>query len=288
MSTDPFAKILLALKENGSIPKSQLKSKKNLRRLQPLLDMKIISLERIRGGQRYSVNNHQGLQQFLNSEFPSGTERLPHLNNLPRCQAVVLKKDAHRAKSNCLPLFLRGFGDAKLTRGNQVLPVAELTKLAGGAAISIDEHCSWSFSGTVVTVENYELYFLIEKVIPETDLAICTSGRINNMLINWLASEHLKDSRFIHCGDLDPVGLQEYLRIKAKCPGRVKLYIPPDVEKLFLYANAERIKGQVSILNSLRKSNDDPDVLSIIKLIDKFNGGVDQELVLASLDLNGL
>jgi hypothetical protein len=281
MQLDPFAKILLSLQENGSISKSKI-SKVTLRRLQPLIDSQIIELKRIRAGQSYLVNNSSGLDRFVEGEFPSGLKPLTSLSQNPRAQAIALKKDAHKAKSNQLPLFLRGFGEAKLIKKDIVLPVAELTKIAGGAAITIDPQCSWSFSGTIVTVENSELYFNIEKVIPKVDIAINTVGRNSSMLIDWFASDHLKNAQFIHCGDFDPVGLQEYLKIKAKCPARTRLYIPPEMEKMFVYANPERVRKQKGILKNLRHT-DDEEVLSVIKLLDKYNGGVDQEILLHHL-----
>lgn len=281
MPLDPFAKILLSLQEKGSIPKSQV-SKTTLRLLQSLINTQIIELKKIGAGQSYLVNNSLGLDRFIEATFPSGLKPLTSLSQSPRAQAIALKKDAHKAKSNQLPLFLRGFGDAKLIKKDQVLFVAELTQIAGGTAITITPQCSWSFSGIIVTVENTELYFNIEKVLPQVDIAINTTGRISSMLIDWFASDHLENAQFIHCGDFDPVGLQEYLKIKAKCPGRTSLYIPPEIEKMFIYANPERIIKQKGILKNLRHT-DDEEVLSVIKLLDKYNGGVDQEILLHHL-----
>ncbi len=283
MKTDSFATILMEICSKGRIPASRLRAQKTRNLFQPLLDSGIVVLERSGAGQRYRLCNPEGLEIFIKSQFPNGLEPPTPSSIVPRNRAVQYTKDAHRSKSSHLPLFIRGFNGAQLNWNERTLPVAELTILAGGAGLCIDQNSRWSFSGTIVTVENSEVFFHIEKIVPMTGLAIYTGGRISTLLLNWLSSDAMNQAVFIHAGDYDPVGLQDYLRLSRACPDRVTLYEPDNLETLFArYANQVRLEDQTKIFGSLRNSHDKL-VLKLLKLMDRYNGGVDQEALLSKL-----
>jgi hypothetical protein len=285
MRPDPFAAILAELRDKGSIPASRLKAKKTRIRLQPLLDANVVVLERSGAGRSCRVRHQDGLERFVQSQFPSGLEPLAPSSCTPRNRSVLYKKDAHGSKSSQLPLFVRGFQGARLTCDEMVVCIADLTTLAGGAGIRLDQESRWSFSGTVVTVENTEVLFHIETIIPMTGLAIYTGGRLSNLLLKWLSSDAMKGAAFVHAGDYDPVGLQDYLRLSAVCPGRVSLYMPGNLESLFArYANRKRLEDQSGVFNTLRSCRE-KDVLKIIQLMDRYNGGLDQEALLTGINL---
>ena len=53
----------------------------------------------------------------------------------------------------------------------------------------------------------------------------------------------MKGAAFVHAGDYDPVGLQDYLRLSEVCLGRVSLYLSGNLESLFArYANRKRLE----------------------------------------------
>jgi hypothetical protein len=85
---------------------------------------------------------------------------------------------------------------------------------------------------------------------------------------------------FLHCGDYDPVGLDEYLREKQVLGERVTLYLPPQLERLTRkYGRPELLADSMSVLERLRGSDDE----SIKKVIDIFNVtgcGLEQEVLL--------
>ncbi|RLC24681.1 MAG: hypothetical protein DRH21_05115 [Deltaproteobacteria bacterium] len=283
MKIDSFAIILMEIRDKERIPASRLKAKTTRNRFQPLLDSGIVVLERAGAGQRYRLYHPKGLENFIQSQFPNGLEPPALSHTVPRNRAVLYKKDAHGAKSSHLPLFVRGFQGAQLNWNERTLPVADLTVLAGGTGFCLARNSRWSFPGTVVTVENSEVFFHIEKIIPLTGLAIYTGGRISKLLLKWLSSDVMKEAVFIHAGDYDPVGLQDFLRLSMACPGRVTLYEPDNLEVLFArYANHERLEDQSKVLCTLRTCSDDV-ILKHLKLMDKYNGGVDQEALLSDL-----
>lgn len=284
MKTDPFAAVLAELCAKGSVPASRLKAKRTRIRFQTLLDSGVVVMERMGAGQRCRVRHRQGLDAFIRAQFPSGLHPPLSSSLMPRNRSVQYTKDAHGAKSSRLPVFVRGFQGARLTWDDQVLPVADLTSLAGGAGFCLDRNTRWSFSGLVVTVENSEVLFCIEKIVPMAGLAVYAGGRLSNLVLEWLGSEAMEGSLFVHSGDYDPVGLQDYLRLKEACPGRVSLYAPDNLEALFArYARQERLDDQSGVLATIRVC-DDREVRNILKLMDRYNGGVDQEALLDGID----
>jgi hypothetical protein len=104
---------------------------------------------------------------------------------------------------------------------------------------------------------------------------------LSGNLLAWLSSSAMAQARIIHCGDYDPVGLDEYLRLKAACPGRIKLHFPSGLEDLLSrYGKKELLLGNnAAILARLRKV-EDHDVRTLVKLIDLYGVGLEQEALL--------
>ena len=199
----------------------------------------------------------------------------------PRSKAVAELRDSKKARDNQpLAVLLRGFHDTALHSGNKVLPVANWTEMAGVAALRLDEDAQWGFSGIVAFVENLEVFWNFEKLEIEADIAIYAQGRLNSKVVAWLASPAMLQARIIHCGDCDPVGLDEFLRLKVACPDRAVLHVPPDFESLLSrYGKKNLINDNTAILARLRK-NDDPQVRFIVELMDRWGVGLEQEVLL--------
>ena len=84
----------------------------------------------------------------------------------------------------------------------------------------------------------------------------------------------------MHCRDYDPVGLDEYLRIKAACPGRTELYLPSNLEDLLSrYGKKELLGSSAVVLARLRKSQDQ-EVRRTVTLMDRYGVGLEQEALL--------
>lgn len=105
------------------------------------------------------------------------------------------------------------------------MPVAHWTELAGVAALRLDDE-QWQFSGVLAIVENLEVFWNFEKLETEAQLALYAQGRLSGRVLDWLSSPAMAQTQILHCGDYDPVGLDEYLRIKAALPERTELYLP--------------------------------------------------------------
>jgi len=279
MAVDSLAEKITLLLEQGYLAESLL-SARDRTRLQSLFDAGVLQAARSGAGRRIVLHDANALESFIIRTYPSGLEGM-NTKSSSRSKAVAELRDSKKARdSQAVAVLLRGFHDSTLHSGNKILQVANWTEMAGVAALRLDELTQWEFSGIVAFVENLEVFWNFEKLEIEADIAIYAQGRLNSKIVAWLASPAMQHVRIIHCGDYDPVGLDEFLRLKAACPDRTKLYIPPDFETLLSrYGKKSLINDNVAILERLRKNNDSQ-VCSIVELMDRFGVGLEQEILL--------
>ena len=165
--------------------------------------------------------------------------------------------------------------------GKGSVDVSGMTRIARGAAIVLSKDDAWTFSGTVATVENEEAFWNHHCVLPTVDLAIYTHGKMSNRLLSWLGSEAMSQCEYLHWGDYDPIGVNDYRRLAKMCPGRVRFYVPDGLEELLAkYGNTKLIEKQAEFLTRLRKHTANPVVESMIRLFDLYRRGLEQELLL--------
>lgn len=278
-SVDYLAKHLAILSDRSSLPSSSI-SKADRKRLQSLFDAGVIEEERSGAGRRLIVTNQTALQAFIHSLYPSGLEGFK--GDLPsRSKAVAERRDSKKAIGKRPAILLvRGFNDCAFYKYESKLSVAEWTKNAGVASICLDLMEGWKCQGTLGLVENLETFWHLEKIAPFVDLAIYTEGRIGANVLDWLNSPGMIEARVVHFPDYDPVGMDEYLRIKRACPGRTELYRPDNLKQLFArYGKAQLLNDNSAVLARLRKSAD-IDVHYVVELMDKIGVGLEQEVLL--------
>lgn len=273
---DTLAKQLTVLSESSSLPASSI-SRRDRLRLQSLFDAGVIEEVRSGAGRRIIVINQKALQSFIQLLYPSGLEGIKE--DLPaRSRAVAERRDSKRAKGRTpTTLLIRGFNLCSFHRNGAMLPVAEWTESAGVAALCLDSMTGWQCQGILGLVENLETFWHIEKVAPRVDLAVYAEGRIGADVLDWLRSPGMSTTRVIHFPDYDPVGMDEFLRIKRACSERAELFLPADLDMLFArYGKAKLLQDSVVILARLRKSSD-VDVRYVVDLMDQYGVGLEQE-----------
>jgi hypothetical protein len=288
MALDALAERLQALLSHGALPSTALGARGRVL-LRPLFDGGVLEERRAGGGRRIVVRDREALERFARTLYPSGLDgpgQSPEDALSPRCAAVAGLRDAKRARGGSAePVLLRAFGAAELRRNGQAsalsLPVADWTARAGVAAIRLDDELSWGFAGAVAIVENLEVFLQVERLGLACDLAVYAGGRVSRRLLAWLASAAMAGSRYVHCGDYDPVGLDEYLRLLAACPGRVSLHLPDGLEEwLAAYGKADLLRVSASVLARVRKHSD-PTARTLVGWMDRYGVGLEQELLLA-------
>lgn len=277
-----YAKVLLNLRKNGSIARSGM-SEASLGFLRPLLGSGVLAEERRGRGLVITVDNTEAFDRFIDKHFPSGLEVI-QADGVTRSEAVSFWRDSKHGNLDSEVVFVRATTGQILTRNLDVLEVGQMTETAGVAAFLLYNTTDdlWQFNGSIALVENYEVFLHWEEIGVSADIAIWTAGRMSQRMIKWLKSEAMQQCRIFHCGDYDPVGLDEFCRIYDHLGNRANLYIPTNIEDIFRrYSNPTllRKKSSAKILERLR-SNSHPDVTEIVKLIDVNNAGLEQEVLL--------
>lgn len=276
---DSLARHLAVLADSSSLPASSI-SKADRKRLQSLFDAGVIEEMRAGAGRRLIVTNQTALRAFIQSLYPSGLEELKGI--LPaRCKAVAERRDSKKAiVKNPTTLLIRGFNGCAFQKDELRLPVAEWTESAGVAALCLNSVAGWQCQGTLGLVENLETFWHVERIAPFVDLAVYAGGRIGANILDWLSSPGMTEAKVVHFPDYDPVGMDEYLRIKRACPERTELFRPPFLEELFArYGKAQLLHDNSAVLARLRKSVDS-DVRYVVGLMDRFGVGLEQEVLL--------
>ncbi len=283
MISKQLAKILKRLSEQGAMPASDL-SGTHRQTLNALFATEI--LLDVRKGRGYCVTIHKGeaFSAFIAKHCPEGLSD-SDIGVLSRTEGIAKLRNSKQGRLNSEVVMVSAKPGQVLVRGRDQLEVGHLTEMAGVASLVLDEGKSdhWQFLGHIVSVENYANFIHWQRMGIEADIAIWTAGRISDRVIRWFKSLAMQGCTFEHSGDYDPVGLDEFLRLKKSLTGdRVTLFVPKDIEMLFeRYANRTLLHNKIAaaLLKRLRKSRD-PEVRRIVSLMNKNNGGLEQEILL--------
>ncbi len=279
MRRPALAKLLGTLLTEGSAPLS-LFSASARAALSPQFAAGILQEERIGAGTRVAVRNKAVLEAFASQLFPSGLSIAP-AGDTPRATAVGYYRDAKAAGITVAePVLIRAFNNMVFERKGEALPAASLTGKYGVAAFLLKEPPFWGCGGTLAIVENLEPFLCFEKMKVAADAAVYAGGKMSGRMLAWFTSAEMSKCSFVHCGDYDPVGIDEYLRHKEVCGARVKLHIPANIENLFeKYGKRELLIDSEAVLRRLRATKD-PDALRIIEQMNVCNSGLEQEILL--------
>lgn len=275
---DPVARVLLELIGNLSISRSAVGARAKTA-IQPLFDAGALKEERSGAGWRIRITNPDAVERFAGALYPqglgsSGTE-------MGRADAVALLRDAKRGR-NCSgePVLIRGFTDATLVSARGGLDVQQVTQLCGTASFVISDGVDWKYTGErVALVENLEPFLRFEERFEDFDAAIYCAGRMSERFLYWL-----EDQMFdvVHFGDYDPVGLQEYLRLKDRCGSQASLYVPANIRVLVRrYGKPELLRDSPAVFAGLR-SEQDADVDRVFQCLEEFGLGLEQEVLWAN------
>lgn len=274
---DALAARLLELQDAGSIVRSSL-SNRMRERLQMLFHYDMLRDVKEGGGWRVVLRDREALENWIRNEYPSGlTGSDADLTH--RTLAVANYRDSKRnSYLRERPMHMRGFGDATLTRNGTTLPIAELTRTADVVGITINQDAPWRITGSLALVENVEVFMQVERILPTIDAALLNAGRIDQRALDWLASQ--PDVRVMHVGDYDPVGLSEYLRVRAAIGDRAQLHIPTDLEeRVIQYGQRLLLEKSSDLYQDIRRSVD-PSVARVVAILDRHGRALEHEALL--------
>jgi hypothetical protein len=278
---DPFANHLHILLQGKRIPLSRISSQ-DRKKLQTLIESGVVEEKRVGAGRSVELCDYEALQAYVCKAYPCGLEEQREFRVTPRSSAAAYFRDAKKALSTDAEILqlLAGSRRNVLIRDGQPLPLVEWCHAAGVAAIRLDDVSRWTGTGLIAVVENLELFLHFEKLGIESDVIYYAAGRVSERVLTWLSSPGMESFQIVHFGDYDPVGVDEYLRLKRVCPQRVTMYVPEDIENLFSrYGKTALLEDSKSVLRRLRKEEDNT-ARQLISLMDRYNCGLEQEILL--------
>ncbi len=274
---DTFARLLRRLMEEGQIPRSQC-SPRTLKELRSLFDAGVLGQARSGGGLVVEARDPETLSAFYRKRYPSYGETI---TGPPRARAVRMLRNAKRvSRTNMEPVLVRAMDQLLCTRNGVQCDLRGATVQTGAVCLIVEPERFWSLAADVAVVENLECFLHFEKMRVPAAGVLYASGRLSELVLQWLGSPELSRCRFVHCGDYDPVGLDEFLRLKARVGDRARLHVPTNLRALVTtYGRPELLRDSAAILNRLRDTSD-PDVRAVVQVLNDTGCGLEQEVLL--------
>lgn len=274
-----IARAARTLLETGTLARSAC-SREILVTLAPLLDSDVVIEDRAGAGRRLVVRDPHALRDFIqhhfpNSPVPAGTSS--------RVAGVSRFRDT-KAVASDLPeiVTVRAWQDDLLQTNGNPISTAEATRLHGVFAFLLQDAARYTLHGPCALVENPAVFTQFEQLGLSPRLAVYGHGRSSNRLLDWLAAQTAPDFQLLHLPDYDPVGLDEFTRLRERLGTRVQLHLPKNLADLFArHANSKLLQkpSTQSLLAQLRQSRI-AEVRAVLALIEKHNAGLEQEALL--------
>jgi len=269
---------ITSLLEEGSLAKTTCGASL-LRTLQPLLDAGVVVEERSGAGRCLVVRNDEALRQFLQRLFPN----IPiNDNHLSRTAGVARFRDSKTFISDTPEILsVRAWSEQALLKDGKPVGAALASSKHGVFSFLLDDH--YALRGNCAVVENPAVFTQFERLSLPVGLVIWSRrGRISRRLIDWLEANAALDFSLIHLPDYDPVGMDEFRRLRTRLGARVRLHVPDDLPERFVrYSNRSILNksNNRTMLASLRRTKLS-EVRRIIALIDSNNACLEQEALL--------
>jgi hypothetical protein len=284
---DAFAALLADLTADGAVPASRMSAKAR-GRLAPLFAADVLAEVRAGAGRRVEVRDADTLARFVMRHYPAGLFGDPAADEDLDRRTLALARYRDTKALGGLDFEIveyRLAGTSPLILGGVVTGRPE-TPGGLGAFVLYERRGAdqdVQFSGVVATVENPTVFIRYDWAAAGVDMAIATYGRMSRRLIDWLASESMRDAQVIHYGDYDPVGLSEFCRLDGALAGRATLFIPNQIECLFpLYSDRDLLSRSASMLPSLQQ-NRHVGVQRVLRLMAEYGGALEHEALLIAV-----
>jgi hypothetical protein len=228
------------------ITRSQV-SVSGMKTLAPLLTGGILEVERSGAGEAVVVRGEEAFRTWLRRHYPLYDGQVTAPLGASRANAVALRKDSKSTGEGVAQgvLHLRALAspDLAVRLDGREIQVGELTARHGIAACLIGADSVMEVTNArVALIENLECFLLAESFLTGPWLVLNSAGRVPDRLIACLTRSRLGEEALLHCPDYDPVGLSDYLRLRASMRDRVMLYLPKDLERRFqMFGNKKLI-----------------------------------------------
>ena len=281
---DRRARALARLRVEGRLAATAFGNRKGM---EALFSAGVLAEEPAGNGRVVVVRRPEGLARFIATHYPDGlawTEANPS-----RGAAARAARDSKKGSLRDMIVVLRG-------AHGRVEPPPEMGGSAAPFYLGSHTH---SFAGCLsvrlgpvhqpvlrgikqlAVVENLESFLSFETTgVPATAAVYAATGRLSDIMIDWLATTLETGVETLwHCGDYDPVGLSEYLRLR-RISDRVRLFVPENIEELFKYSKPSLFSAQHTGDLSAWLKSPDADLRRVAELISRHGAGLEQEVLL--------
>lgn len=272
---------LAALLEQSSLPKSAC-SGALLKFLKPLMDADVVAEERSGAGRRLVVRDASAVRAFFESRFP---DIALSDETSTRITGVARFRDSKTLAGDTPDIvLLRAWSDTALWCGGAPVPAATTTKAHGLFSFVLAPGSRYELRAACALVENPAMLLSFERLSLTTTMpiALYAGGRVSGRVLRWLANVSGPGFHLTHFPDYDPVGLSEFVRVRAALGDRARLHLPSHLGEAFSrFANADLLRREASqaLLPGLRTSRL-PEVRTVLDLIERHNAGLEQEALL--------
>lgn len=256
--------------------------------MKTLFDTEVLSVDRSPRGDVVVVRQVQELALWIERAFPSSGANLDHLVNLPRAHAAASHRNTKRGKitHNQQTLLVRAVNADAVAQLNGVdWHIGHFTRQFGVAAVVIDASTSLTLPVNCALVENQEVFFKCERLLPGIQTVLYSNGRVSTLLIKVLSRSLPETMDWWHLPDYDPVGLDDHLRLhSAGC--RPTLFTPTNLPALWERYGQRMIlekRNNGKIIERLSTAQMTPAVQTIFDLIKRTGKVLEQEALIAAL-----
>lgn len=265
----PLERWLNKLIENRSLPESSL-PKSAITGVNNLIDLEYIQKIPVKNGIKFVLIDEDSLVNWMARIIKNIDSNQTH----NRAYAASKFRTAKKSTKNYPKVEIR------FLKNNTNVPsqFKELQDRIGSVNYYLTKKESW-LTGKLVLIENIESFLSCDDYFPNCDIAVYYSGNISDSLINCLYDSKCT---IVFFPDYDPVGMNNYCKIKDRLGDRVELFVPQNISELFessSYRIIDKNKNR-EILASLNRRSLPDEVTPIIQLIQKHHGGAEQELVI--------
>ncbi len=277
---------LNTLLEQGSVAYSRVKSRDDTRLLADLTSLSLVKIDIKGRKRRIVITDSAQFAQWVEATHPVPVVPPGELRS--RARNIVQRRTSKSGKTthDVQPILLKWFPGSAPVLSNvegDILPAsslyAQLTQEYGMVGITSDRLNRLQLPNEwwLLTVENWESFYPLSYPKPQrTILTVYLSGNVSDITLQALSQLNPAPARVLHFGDYDWAGLNIFQRLQAVFP-QAGLYIPKNIEQLFQqHGDRELIENQ-----TLPKQFDfkNPACQPVIKLIEQWNAGLEQEIV---------
>jgi hypothetical protein len=259
---------LTSLLEKGAVGRSAA----DRRIVNELITLGIVAIRSAGLRQTVIVADPAQFERWLQARYPAHAldpATLPvRAGNIVRAGSSKTGKSAHAV----LPFLFKWFGPP----GDLW---TQMTRTCGMGAVLTDRLADLPLppAWRLLTIENWETFQRANYThAPVPVMVVYLSGNVAEILIEALGALRPAPQAVLHFGDYDWEGLYFFQRLQKVLPAAT-LYIPDNLEVLF------RQFGKRALIDKQkRRAGFDmahPACLPVIRLIEQFNAGLEQEIV---------